>query len=139
MQSPTQIAQNWQRGLANSTEKIKAGIAAVQEAPTAKAARAVDRMVAGIQRAAAEGKIQAGLQRVTLADWQQAMLQKGVARVAAGAQASVGKFESFMSQFLPHLESGMRQLESMPRGDLEQNIARATAMMRHNSTFRRRS
>lgn len=139
MQSPTQIAQNWQRGLANSTEKMKQGIQAVSVAPTAKAAARVDAMVAGVQRAAAEGKIQAGLMRVSLQDWQQAMLQKGVTRVASGAQAAVGKFEGFMAQFLPHLEAGMRALDNMPRGDLEQNLARANALARHNATFRRRA
>lgn len=137
MLSPAQIAANWASGMANSTEKMRNGINAVTEAPTAKAARAVDRMVAGVQRAAAEGKIQAGLEAVTLEDWKRAMLDKGLGRVASGAQGAKGSFQDFMNEFIPHLQAGQRELETMPRGDLEANIARANAMMRHNARFRR--
>lgn len=134
--SPQQVAKNWQNGMANSTEKLKAGVMAVTEAPTAKAAQAVDRQVAGVQRAAASGKTAAALNRVTLPEWQNAMINKGAARVAAGAAAAVGKMQAFMSEFLPYLQQGVQQLSAMPRGDLEQNIARANFMMRYNAGFR---
>lgn len=133
--SPQVAAQSWARGLASAQEKVRAGIMAVTESPTAKAARRVDAMVAGFMRAAQEGRIQAGLESVSLEDWKSAMINKGLPRVAAGATGAQGKMEDFLTQFLPHLESGLRKLESMPRGDLETNINRATEMMRHNSTF----
>lgn len=137
--SAQQIATNWRNGMANATDKMKAGVNAVTEAPTAKAARNADRMVQGIQRAVADGKWQAGLNRVTLQDWKDDMLNKGIGRVAGGAAAATSKVQDFWQEFGPHLEAGVRQLESMPRGDLETNIQRAAAMMRHNSQFRRRS
>lgn len=136
MPSAATVAQNWQRGMANSSEKLKQGIQNVTQSPTAKAANRIDAMVAGVQRAAASGKTQAALNAVTLEDWKKAMLDKGVGRVAAGAAASVPKFQAFMQKFLPHLQSGLAQLDSMPRGDLEANINRANAMMRHNAQFR---
>lgn len=135
--SPSQFAKNWRSGMANSGEKLKAGVQAVTEAPTAKAARRIDAMVAGIQRAAADGSIQRGLERVTLEDWKQAMLQKGAGRVAAGAAAAEGTVADFAGEFLPHLQAGMNKLQNMPRGDLETNLARANEMARHNATFKR--
>lgn len=137
MPSPAQVAQNWSSGMGASTEKMKQGITAVTESPTAKAARRIDAQVAGVQRAAASGKTQAALERVSLEDWKRAALEKGVGRVAGGAMAAKQKFQDFMSQFLPHVEQGKRLLESTPRGDLETNINRAAIMMRHNATFRR--
>ena len=137
MQSPAQVATNWRNGMANSNAKLVAGVNAVTEAPTAKAARRIDAMVAGVQRAAANGDIQRGLERVTLEDWRKAMLEKGANRVSAGAAAAEPKFRDFMTEFLPHVEAGVRKLESQPRGDTEANIARAVTMMRHNAEFRR--
>lgn len=139
MMSAQQIAQNWQNGMGNATAKMKAGVNAVTVSPTQKAAAAADRYVQGIQRSVAEGKWQAGLNRVSLQQWKDDMLNKGIGRVASGAAAAVNKVTDFWTQFGPHLEAGVKALESMPRGDLETNIQRANAMMRHNATFRRRN
>lgn len=133
--NPQQAAQNWQRGMAGSGEKLKAGVQAVTESPMEKAALAVDRQVAGVQRAAMEGKTQARLRAVTLESWKRDMLEKGAQRVAAGAATAVPKVSAFFSEFFPHLQTGMAQLP--PRGSLEENIARSAAMQRHNATFRR--
>jgi len=138
MPSPSVAAQSWQNGMQNATQRIQAGINAVTVSPTQQAAASVDRMVAGIQRAAASGKIQAALQAVTLTDWKDAMLTKGVPRIAQGAAAAKPKMQAFLTSFLPHVSAGMQQMESnMPRGELEQNIARANFMMRHNALFRK--
>ena len=56
----------------------------------------------------------------------------------SGAVEGKGKMADFLTDFLPHVEAGQRMLESMPRGDLQSNIARAVAMMQHNSQFKRR-
>jgi hypothetical protein len=133
----SQIADAWASGMANSGEKLRRGVQGVSQSPTEKAAQSVDRMVQGIQRAAAEGRIQDGLRRVTLADWQKAMLEKGAPRIASGAAAAKPKFQQFMSEFIPHLQAGMNELENMPRGDLEQNLQRAATLARHNAKFRR--
>ena len=139
MPTPQQAAQKWQRNLSASTQTIIEGVNRVQESPTAKAARSIDRMVAGFQNAAADGKIQDGLNAVTLEDWKSAMIDKGASRIASGAAQAEPKFARFLDEFLPFLEAGVRQLDSeMPRGDTEQNIQRAVSMMRHNAKFRRR-
>jgi len=127
----------WASGMANSTEKIKAGVNAVTVAPTAKAALRLDAYLAGVQRAISSGKMADSLNRVTLQEWQRAMTEKGVNRVAGGAAAAKPKFQAFMNEFLPFLENARRELESMPRGSLEENIQRAVTMMRKIATFKR--
>ncbi len=135
--NPQEIADKWVRNLSASTQSIQNGVNAVTEAPSTAAIAAIPRMLAGIQEAAASGKIEAGLRRVSLEDWRSKMIEKGIPRIASGAQSAKSNVTDFWQSFLPWLESGQRKLESMPRGDLEQNIARAIEMMRHNSQFRR--
>lgn len=136
--SAQQIAAKWRANLASSTQAIEDGVNGVVESPTAAAARSVNRMVEGVQRAAQEGRIQAGLLSVSKEDWQRAMREKGIPRIASGAAAAEGEMTSFMNEFLPHLDQLKSKLSSMPRGTLEQNIARANEAMRHNAKFRRR-
>jgi hypothetical protein len=131
------VANSWAQGMSTAGEKIKAGVNAVTESPTAKAAARADAYMAGVQRAIASGKWQSALQAVTLQDWKTAMNDKGVTRIAAGAAAAKPKFQQFMTEFLPYLQQGVQQLSSMPRGDIETNIQRAVSMMRWNSGFRR--
>lgn len=138
MQSAQQIAEKWSRNLGASTQAIREGVQSVTVNPMARAAERVDAYVAGIQRAVADGKYQDGLRRVSLEQWKDAMLEKGLSRVGTGASQAMPKFADFMSEFIPHLQAGVRALETMPRGDLSQNVARAVAMMQHNARFRRR-
>ena len=136
--SPQQIAQKWARDLAASTETIRQGVEAVTESPTAKAAARADAYLRGVQQSVADGKWQAGLNRVSLAQWKDDMLTKALPRIASGASAAEPKFAAFMSEFMPYIEQGLRQLDSMPRGDLNQNIQRMVSMVQHNARFQRR-
>lgn len=137
MPTPQQAAANWARGMANSTEKIRSGIQAVTDSPMAKAAARADAYAQGVQRAVADRTYQNALEAVTLEDWKKASLEKGVNRVAGGAEAAKPKMAAFLTEFLPHVAQGVASLP--PRGNTEQNIERAVQMMRHNSKFRRRS
>lgn len=135
-QSPSQIADRWAQNLGAAGTKITAGVNAVTESPTAKAARAVDRQVAGVQAAAASGKTAAALNAVTLPQWQQAFITKGVPRIATGATAAKPAFTNFMTQLLPAMSAAVAQLP--PRGDLEQNIARQNQLTRAMAQFKYR-
>ena len=137
--TPAQIAQKWARDLAASTETIRTGVEAVTESPTSKAAARSDAYLRGVQQAVADGKGQNGLNRVSLQHWKDDMLTKGLPRIASGASQAEPKFQAFMAEFMPHIEQGLRQLQSMPRGDLNQNIQRMVAMVQHNARFHRRS
>jgi hypothetical protein len=75
--------------------------------------------------------------RVSLDEWRTATLNKGIPRVASGAQQAIPKMQSFMAEFLPHVERVAQQVRSMPKGGIENSIARATAQIRGNAAFKR--
>jgi hypothetical protein len=137
MKNATDVANKWANNLAQATTSIQQGVQAVTTAPTQLAAQAQTAYLAGVQKAVSSGKWANALQKVSLADWQQAMIQKGIPRIASGAAGAKGKFANFMQQFLPWVQQGQQQLATMPRGTLEQNIQRAVFMMTHNAQFQR--
>lgn len=137
MTNPQQAADNWANGMANAGTKMRAGIEAVTTNPMETAAGRVDAYVAGVQRAASNGKYQAGLRRVTLQDWKRAMIDKGLGRIAGGAQAGKPKMQQFLAEFLPYVETVKASLP--PRGSLDQNIQRMIQQVQGNAAFRRRS
>jgi hypothetical protein len=132
--SPDQIASKWSSRLAQSGDQIKSGVQGVNVAPGQLAAR--QRNVWQQNLIAAADKWASRVAAVSLAEWQQDMLNKGVPRIASGAQAAQPKFAQFMGQLLPYIESGRANLP--PRGDLEANINRLTSFVRYMSQFRRR-
>tara|TARA_R100001086_G_scaffold245998_1_gene177658 strand:- start:816 stop:1232 length:417 start_codon:yes stop_codon:yes gene_type:complete len=134
--NPQEVARKWQANTASSTSSMRSGAEAVSVAPTQLAKQQIPRMVAGIQEAAASGKIARGLDRVSLSDWQQAYITKGIPRIASGVAAAEPKFESFMASFLPFAERVRSSLP--PRGDLEQNLQRMVANARGLSEYKSR-
>jgi hypothetical protein len=133
-QTPDQIAAQWASRLAGSTQRIKDGVNAVSVAPGQAAARQKDVWAQNV--AASKDKWAGRVASVSLSDWQQAMNEKGSARIGAGAQAAQPKFAQFMGQLLPHIASTKASLPA--RGNLDQNIARAAAFARGMATFSRR-
>lgn len=137
MKSPQEVAKRWADQLGAAGQKIRAGVEAVTESPMEKAAQRTDAWVAGVQRARDDGSYERGLRSVTLQQWKQAMIDKGLNRIGSGASAAVPKMTAFMTQFLPHVQAGVQMLQSRPRGDLSQNIGRMVAIVEHLASFRR--
>lgn len=137
MKSASDVANKWAANLAAATTSITAGVQQVTVSPTQLAAANLNGYLAGTQQAVTSGKMAASLQRVSLQDWQTAMIQKGIPRIASGAQAAKPKMASFMQQFLPYVQQGVTNLQSQPRGTLEQNIQRAVTIMQWNANFKR--
>lgn len=129
-----QAAAQWAQRLSGATDRITQGVNSVTTAPGQAAARQKAAYLANVQ--AAGDKWASRVASVPLSDWQQAMTQKGAPRIAQGAQAAQPKFAQFMGQLLPYIDSGKSALPA--RGNLEQNIARSTAWIRHMSNFQRR-
>lgn len=128
-----QIASKWASNLSSATQNIQAGVQSVQVAPGQAAARQKTVYVQNVQAAA--DKWARNVASVTLSDWQTAMVSKGIPRIASGAQAAQPKFVSFMNQLLPYIQQGQRALPA--RGNLDANIARMTAWVRHMSQFKK--
>ena len=125
------------RRLKAATEDMRMGVERVTEAPTAKAAKKVDKMRANMLKAIDDGKWAAGLNRVTLEDWKSKMINKGIGRVAAGIDEAEGKVVQFAEKLLPHIDSGKAQVDKMPDVTLEDSIQRMVTFTRHMSKFKR--
>ena len=125
------VAQRWATNLSGATAKIAEGVDAVTVSPGVLAAKQAD--VWQANTVAAKDKFKRNVGRMQLGDWQSAMKNKGINRIAQGAQDGVPKMTMFLTSFLPHLEAGVRALP--PRGGLAQNIDRAVKMINHNDKF----
>lgn len=132
-----QIAEKWARNLGASGQSMTDGINGVSVNPAEKAIAQIPAMVAGVQNAQANGKIEAGLRRVSLQSWKDAMIKKGVPRISGGATAAQPKMASFMQQLLPHIEGGKNMLAGMPRGSPSANDARMMAWTNYMRQFKR--
>ena len=136
--SPEEYAEKHARNLKASVPDIRAGVARVTESPTAKAAAQQDKMIARLQEAVASGKWAAGLRRVSLEEWKDKTLNKGVGRIAAGIDAAHDKVVAFASDLIPFENTLMGRIDAMPDLTLEDSIQRATEWIRGMAKFSRR-
>jgi hypothetical protein len=125
------------RNMTNAVPDWERGIANVTESPTAKAAAKSDKWLSKIQQS--KEKFERGLKRITKEAWQEVTLSKGRDRIAQGVEAARSKIEAFAADFLPFQESVRKEVAAMPDTTLEQNIARATAMMKGTAKYVRKA
>lgn len=132
-QSADVIAQTWAQRLAGSTTKIQAGIQAVTVPPGQAAAANKAGYVQGV--AAAADKWGRNVGAVSLSDWQQATIEKGLPRIGTGATAAQPKMAAVMSKMIPYINSGLTNLPK--RGGLDANIARMDNWARYMANFKK--
>lgn len=133
-QSADAIAAKWAQNLGQSTQRIQDGVMAVSTAPGQAAAAQKSTWVQNTTSSA--DKWATNTARVTKEEWQQAMVDKGLQRIASGATAAVPKFQTFMGRLLPYQENLRRTLPA--RGNLEANINRMVTFTRGMSKFQNR-
>lgn len=136
--NPQAVAQLWAQRMAGAGERMKQGVQAVTENPAEKAAAAAPQWLAGVQRAASEGKFEEGLRKVTLADWKAKMLGKGIANMQNGAREAQADMQRFLTNFLPFAAQVSDQIKAMPKGTKEDARARMMANFEAMSNYRRR-
>ena len=123
----SQWLDKWGRRLNAAGPDIQAGVKRVQTAPGQLAAQQQQLWLQKITAAAdLWAKQVAG---VSLQDWQNAMLNKGVGRIAAGVTAAQANKSAVITQLLASVDAAAQQANSLPRGSLEQNIQRAVTFM----------
>lgn len=135
--NPATIAATWASNLGAATTKMKNGVQGLTVSPTQQAAAAVGRWQAAMADPNTAARFQSGLQRVSLADWQNAYIQKGLPRIASGAQAAVPKFTTFLQQWIPFLQNASAQVAAMPNNTLQDRINRMVAMVNFEAGFKR--
>ena len=135
--TPQEAAEKWNRRTKGATADYTRGVQRVTEAPGAKAAAQAERYAEGVRRAVEEGKWQERVAAVSLGEWQSKAVNKGAPRIAAGVEEATSDMTKFMGELLPHIDSGQAQVNAMPKGSIEDSIARATTFMRHMASFKR--
>ena len=136
--SPREASEKWARRTKAATQDVAAGVDRVTENPADKAIAALDKMQAAFLEAMASGKVEAGLNRVTLEGWKSAMKNIGVQRIAAGVDAKgIKKWDAFAAEFFPFLEKVSAELDRMPDTTFEDSVQRAVHQMRRTHEFQR--
>jgi hypothetical protein len=106
------------------------GANAVQTAPGAAAAAHQQLMLAKVTEAINSGKWAARVGAVPLSEWKSAYINKGIPRVASGAQAAAPKMQAFLQEFLPVAAAVSAQIDAMPKNTIEDSVARSAAAIR---------
>ena len=135
---PRQVAEKWSRRLSGATEDIRQGIQAVTEAPSKKAIAKKEKLKARWLEAVDGGKWETALGKVTLEEWKEKVLNKGLARLPQGVEDARPKMEDFMGQLIPYVENVRRRIEGMPDRTLEDRINRMVTFVREMSKFRKK-
>lgn len=135
MLTPQQIAAKWLRNAQAAGPNIQAAVQAMVDAdnPMAKAAAAESQWIAGCQRAAQQRKFSTRVGMVTFAEWKNAMLTKGIPNYQNGLQSGQRKYMAYVQAAQPIIQQWIANLP--PRGTLQQNIARMTAMVNNMATL----
>lgn len=126
----TQWLTKWGTNLNAASQYITQGVQRVTVAPGQQAAQAQDRMLAGITASVTSGAWAARTAAVTLPQWQAAMTSKAIPRIPQGVtQAQQTKVQS-ITNFLSAVDAAVADANALPKGGLEQNIARSAAFQR---------
>lgn len=135
--TPAEFQEKHARRLKGSIEDIRSGISRVTEAPTAQAAKKQDKMLARLTAKVQDGTWARRLNSVSLEDWRDKTLNKGLGRIASGIDAASGKVQDFAAQLLPAIDKATAKVKAMPDLTIEDSINRASTFIREMSNFRK--
>ena len=133
--SPQQYAARWSAGMNAAGPNITAGVNAVTVAPGQAAAAQQALMLQNLTAAITSGKWAKNVAAVSLSSWQKSMTTKGVSNIAAGVSAAASNKIPQWTTMLNNVAQAVDGLSSTPRGNLQQNIARAVNFMTTMSTL----
>jgi len=135
--NPQEAADKLIRRLSGATEDIRRGIQGVQQAPSQAAIAQKELLKQKINEAIDNGTWEAGLNSVSLQDWKDAALNKGVSRIAGGISAARPKLTKFYAELLPAVDAAAAEVKSMPKGTLEDSINRMVTYTRAMANFKK--
>lgn len=135
--TPAQATAKWVQRIGVAGDAMTAGVNAVTTAPGQLAAAQSQAWISKLQ--ASQAKWKSRVASVSLQSWQQSMINIGIPRVAAGAQAKQGKYTAFANQFFPFLDTVTASTKAMPKVTLQDSIARVTNQITKTAQFQRSS
>lgn len=133
--TPQQYADKWGNRLAGSATEITNGVNSVTDNPMTKAVAQQAKMKQNWNAAIDSGKWAQNTGNVTLAQWKDAMINKGVNRITAGATAGKPKFAAYMTEAIPVMNNLITTIEAMPKMNIQDSINRAAAWMQGMKAF----
>lgn len=136
--TPQSRAEKWARRTSAAGPDWQAGINAVTDAPGAKAAAAADAWQQRLAEPTTKEKFRRNVGAVPLEDWK-SKTSNASGRFTGGAQAAQDKMAKHQQNVESHMETGLRQLNSMPNVTLEDRIARQVFWTRHMASYKRPS
>jgi len=137
--TPEEFAEKHARNLKASTADIRRGVERVDQAPTEKAIAQKEKMLRKLTESVTNGKWEAGLRRVSLQDWKNRMLNKGVNRIAQGIDDAHEKQVAFARDLFEHENRLLQRIDGMPDLTIEDSVARASEWIYGMTEFKRSS
>ena len=134
--TPEQYAEKQARNLKNSLPDIRMGIERVSSAPGQKAAAAQQRMKDNLNKSIDDGRWAKKVAGVSLEEWKTAALNKGVDRIASGIDSAHDKQVQMAGRLLAAVDQSASKVRAMPKGTLQDSIARMTAFVTDMSKFK---
>lgn len=128
MLSPAERAKKWAENLTRNKASIRAGIEAVSVAPTQKAAAAVGKYRDGCTRAADDGSFVNGCNKVSLQDWKNKAINKGLANLDTGVREAEAKVAAFQAKAAPFYRTASERAAAVEGSGRSAAIAKMTAV-----------
>ena len=94
-----------------------------------------DRLRARILEAIDSGKWEKNLLSVSVEEWKNAVINKGIPRIAQGVNEAKPIMEDFFSQLLPYVENVRKEIAEMPDVTIDDAINRVTTFIRRMHEF----
>lgn len=135
--SAEEVAADWANRLGQSTSKIQAGVNRVQQAPGQAAVAARQKWVNALSDPKIQDKWARQVGAVSLASWQESMNNKGVQRVAQGAQAAQQKYANAVAPLLRYIDSGLSTIKGMDSSTYAAREQRMIAWSRYMAGYQK--
>lgn len=135
--SVDQVVKKWTTNTKNATGYMTSGVQSVTTSPMEVAAQRLDKARTNYVARIDDGTMAAQLRKVTLSQWQDAMINKGVGRVSAGVDAAQSKTTDAFGKLLPYIQKGQDVVGKMPKTSLQDSKNRLTAWFDHMAAYKK--
>lgn len=124
-------AAKWKAGVQGSSEKFKAGVARPKRDPIQAALAHEDKMLANFQESVTSGRWRDNLSAVSMSQWQQAMIARGLPAMLNNLAEKAKAQEEFGRRWGPYLDQIKDELANMPTNTVADKMAKIQRNMEH--------